>query len=81
MHQNQYPAASNQEILALAGARAADPLVSELAARLGAAMDARSEIELLRARQSQAKAALELVLYRFGAPADVTAALKRILAL
>jgi hypothetical protein len=81
MHPSEYPKASSLDLLEMADGRSADPLIVELAARLQAALDARTEIDLLRARQAQAKASLELVLHRYGVPADVAAALKRVLAL
>lgn len=80
-HLASYAEADTLELLELADARIADPLITELAARLDAAFAAQAEIELLRARQAQAKASLELVLHRYGAPAEVAAALKKILSL
>lgn len=70
-----------QELLALANSRCESPLAVELAARLTAVRDAQAETDLLRARHAQAKAALEVVLYRYGAPGEVTAALKKVLSL
>jgi hypothetical protein len=81
MHPAEYPRASDRELLTLADARAADPLITELATRLESALDAEAEIALLRARQAQAKATLELVMHRYGVPSEVAGALKRVLAL
>jgi hypothetical protein len=81
MNPNQYPEISDRDLLTLADTRAGDPLITELAARLDAALDSRAEINLLRARQAQARATLELVLHRYGAPGEVTAALKKVLSL
>ena len=72
---------SELSLLEIADSRAADPLVTELAARLENALDALQEVALIRARHAQAKATLELLVHRFGAPPDVVVALKKMLTL